>query len=65
MRLLALFIGIFSLSAFSNPNPGLQMALLKYSGGGDWYSNPTALPNLADYCNETLGTNFEQDYATV
>ncbi len=41
------------------------MALLKYSGGGDWYSNPTALPNLAKYCNTNLGTNFDPDYATV
>jgi hypothetical protein len=23
-----------------------DIAILKYSGGGDWYSNPTALPNL-------------------
>lgn len=43
----------------------LQMALLKYRGGGDWYANPTALPNLAAFCNEWLGTNFEPNYATV
>ncbi|NJL76151.1 MAG: DUF4159 domain-containing protein, partial [Saprospiraceae bacterium] len=41
------------------------MALLKYNGGGDWYSNPTALPNLAKFCNQALGTNFETDYSTV
>ena len=29
-----------------------QIAILKYDGGGDWYSNPTALPNLIDFCNE-------------
>jgi hypothetical protein len=27
--------------------PGLVLARLKYGGGGDWYSNPTSLPNLA------------------
>lgn len=27
--------------------PGLTLARLKYGGGGDWYSNPTSLPNLA------------------
>lgn len=43
----------------------LKMGLLKYSGGGDWYANPTALPNLATFCNETLGTNFDTDYAEV
>ena len=51
--------------AFTAPNASLQLALVKYNGGGDWYSNPTALPNLAKFCNEKLGTNFEIDYATV
>lgn len=41
------------------------MALLKYNGGGDWYANPTALPNLARFCNEQLNTNFDTDYAEV
>ncbi|PHI21103.1 hypothetical protein CEQ90_04960 [Lewinellaceae bacterium SD302] len=41
------------------------MGLLKYSGGGDWYANPTALPNLAQFCNKTLGTDFRTDYGTV
>ncbi|NNF34837.1 MAG: DUF4159 domain-containing protein, partial [Saprospiraceae bacterium] len=41
------------------------MALLKYNGGGDWYANPTALKNLALFCNETLGTNFSSNYGTV
>ena len=43
----------------------LKLALLKYSGGGDWYSNPTALPNLARFCNQSLGTTLDPDYATV
>ncbi len=41
------------------------MGLLKYNGGGDWYSNPTALPNLAYFCNQTLKTNFSRDYGVV
>jgi hypothetical protein len=47
------------------PKPTLKMALLKYSGGGDWYANPTSLPNLAKFCNEQLGTNFEVSRAEV
>ncbi len=43
----------------------LKLALLKYNGGGDWYANPTALPNLAKFCNEALNTHFARDYATV
>jgi hypothetical protein len=42
-----------------------QLALLKYNGGGDWYANPTSLPNLAEFCNNQLGTNLEEDYAVV
>ncbi|MCB0584488.1 MAG: DUF4159 domain-containing protein [Phaeodactylibacter sp.] len=41
------------------------MGLLKYSGGGDWYANPTSLPNLARFCNQHLGTNFDTDYGEV
>ena len=42
-----------------------QLAVLKYNGGGDWYSNPTAVPNLITYCNDNLGTNFKKEVATV
>jgi hypothetical protein len=34
----------------------MKIAKLKYHGGGDWYANKTALPNLAKFCNENLGT---------
>ena len=44
---------------------GVQLALLKYQGGGDWYANPTALPNLAAFCNKNLPTDVANDYATV
>lgn len=43
----------------------LRIALLKYNGGGDWYANPTALTNLADFCNKNLNTSLDQRYATV
>lgn len=41
------------------------MGLLKYNGGGDWYANPTALPNLAAFCNAQLGTDFDTEYEEV
>ena len=61
---IVLLVGI-SFFSFRNEDPSLELALLKYSGGGDWYANPTSLPNLAKFCNENLGTNFKDDYATV
>ena len=65
MRILVLFTSIIILTSFTLPKPTLQIALLKYSGGGDWYANPTALPNLAEFCNENLGTYLDKDYGTV
>ena len=35
-----------------------DIAILKYGGGGDWYSNPTALPNLITYCNKNINTKI-------
>ena len=46
-------------------NVNLKLALLKYNGGGDWYSDPTALKNLSLFCNQTLKTNLDPRYATV
>ena len=31
-----------------------DVAILKYSGGGDWYANPTAVPNLVSFTNKTI-----------
>ena len=42
-----------------------EIALLKYSGGGDWYANPTSLPNLIRYANQTINTRIKQKPATV
>lgn len=59
-----LALGIL-ISAMAQPASQLKMGLLKYNGGGDWYSNPTALPNLAAFCNDQIGTDFDLDYGTV
>ncbi len=58
-------IGLISFTTVQQNTTALKMGLLKYNGGGDWYSNPTALPNLAAFCNDELGTNFNRDYGTV
>lgn len=42
-----------------------QLAVLKYSGGGDYYANPTALPNLIDFCNTNLRTNISKEVPYV
>ena len=53
---------VFSITSFGQKN---TIALLKYSGGGDWYANPTSLTNLINFCNKELGTSLSSDYATI
>lgn len=57
----AIFLALFSItSCFSQ-----EIALLKYNGGGDWYANPTSLPNLIKYCNQNINTKIKSKPATV
>jgi hypothetical protein len=37
----------------------VKVGLLKYKGGGDWYANPTSLPNLIKFCNTDLRTSIQ------
>jgi hypothetical protein len=43
----------------------LKIAKLKYNGGGDWYANKTALPNLIRFCNKELGMLLEAEEDAV
>lgn len=38
-----------------------RIALLKYNGGGNWYANPSALPNLIRFCNTQLKTTINPE----
>jgi hypothetical protein len=61
-----LLIGVSLFLSFIAPKKNtFQIGLLKYNGGGDWYANPTALPNLAEFCNKNIGTNIDKEIATV
>ena len=43
-----------------------SLALVKYNGGGDWYSNlDTSLPNLIEFCNDNLETDLDKEQAIV
>ena len=55
----------FAIIVFGFSSPSYKIAVLKYYGGGDWYSNPTALNNLILFCNENLGTNIDRKYDIV
>ena len=62
-QILTILLCYISLSAITQNT--YQIAILKYNGGGDWYANPTALPNLIAFSNEQIGTNIMPEPATV
>lgn len=64
MRRLYIATLLIALAASTFAQP-VRIALLKYNGGGDWYANPTSLPNLIEFCNQNLGTSINPQPATV
>jgi hypothetical protein len=42
-----------------------EIGILKYQGGGDWYANPTSLPNLIKFTNQYCKTSIDTNIATV
>ena len=62
---LAFLLGSAFVPASRVAPPTLNLALLKYAGGGDWYNDVNSLKNLAAFCNKELDTNFDLEYATV
>jgi hypothetical protein len=61
---IVLFTIAFCLLPFAFLN-AQQIAILKYNGGGDWYANPTALPNLIEFSNNAINTNIKTNPETV
>lgn len=49
----------------SNSAKPVKIALVKYNGGGDWYSVVDALKNLIQFCNREANMNMDNEYATV
>ncbi len=60
LKIFYLFI-VFSVGTIEGQN----IAVLQYSGGGDWYSNPTSIANLVRFCNENIQTTIQQKSVTV
>lgn len=61
LTLLLLFLTFFGKTSVN----AQEIAILRYNGGGDWYSNPTALPNLIQFCNTNIGTKIDAKPKTV
>lgn len=63
LALLCLTLGSPALA--QGPDAHFKIAKLKYEGGGDWYSNPTALPNLIAFINQNTNTRVTEQEETV
>ncbi len=67
MKITTLFyFSILSFSTiFSQSNPYLQIARIKYSGGGDWYNDPSAEVNLLNFISENTNIKTNPDYVVA
>ncbi len=54
-RTILIFMFFMTTKLFSQ-----DIAVIQYDGGGDWYANPTALPNLIKFCNDNINTTINK-----
>ena len=64
---LSLFIlcNIFSFAQTQRTESQFKIARLKYSGGGDWYNDPSAEVNLLKFAKEQTGIDVDAKYEFV
>ncbi len=65
MKKTVFLLSLIILIALNIQGQNIQIALMKYRGGGDWYANPTSLPNLVEFSNKNLGTSISTNIATI
>lgn len=58
-----IFFVILNLAAYSQNE--VQIARLKYSGGGDWYNDPSGEVNLLKYVQSVTGIKTKPEYVFV
>lgn len=60
------FLVLLSAGLFSQPSEDkLSICRVKYSGGGDWYSDPSSLPNLLRFISENTNIFVSDTEARV
>jgi hypothetical protein len=68
LLVLFLFLGLWVSPAMAGPKvpqKSFNIGRLHYGGGGDWYANPSALPNLLTELRLRLGMDTPPDPVTV
>lgn len=64
-KIFLILILISSANLFAQTKNGLQIARLKYNGGGDWYNDPSAEVNLLNFINENTNIKVQPEYVFV
>lgn len=62
MKYIKIVLTLLLTAHFTNAQ---EVAVLKYNGGGDWYANPTSLPNLIKFSNQNINTKIVEKPQTV
>lgn len=68
LKILSIFIVLGNLLlTFAQTDNGFQIARLKYSGGGDWYNDPSAEVNLLKFveAHTNIKVNAEYKYVDI
>lgn len=65
MRRILLIVILLSIGMSAQNKQGLQIARLKYSGGGDWYNDPSAEVNLLNFISENTNVEVNPEYVFV
>jgi len=60
-----LAILFYSVNVYSQNETGFQIARLKYSGGGDWYNDPSAEVNLLKFVQANTNIKVNAEYKFV
>jgi len=65
-RILTIFLLTgFIITAFTQEQGAFQIARLKYSGGGDWYNDPSAEVNLLNFIKQNTNIKVDARYQFV
>lgn len=66
LKILSIFIILANLlPVFAQTENGFQIARLKYSGGGDWYNDPSAEVNLLKFVGAHTNIKVNAEYKFV
>lgn len=64
-KTIVLILIIIATTTAAQTNVGIQIARLKYGGGGDWYNDPSAEVNLLKFVKENTTVQVNPEYVFV